>query len=50
MNVGVSKLVDNNTGVAGQPRNVEYEVSNMGKAISGAAVLSEGVECTEKSG
>jgi len=48
MNVGVSKILDCNIGVFGQPRYVEFEVSNMGKAISWAAVLPKGVECTAK--
>ena len=41
---GVSELVDNNIGVIGQPGNVELEVCNMGKAISGTTILSKGLE------
>lgn len=42
--VGIPKVMDNHIGVIGQPRDVEHEICNMGKAISRAAVLSEGVD------
>lgn len=44
-NVGVSKVMDKHIGVVGQPRNVEHEVSDMGKTVSGATVVFEGVDC-----
>lgn len=44
MNVGVSKCLDWHIGVLGQPRNVESEVCNVGKAVSWAAVISQGLD------
>jgi len=44
MNVGVSKRLDQHIGVVGQPRNVESEVCNVGKAVSWATVISEGLD------
>lgn len=46
--VGVSKVMDKHIGVVGQRGNVEHEICNMGEAVFGAAVLSEGVDITAK--
>lgn len=44
--VGVSKRLDCDIGVVGQPRNVEPEICNLGKTVSWAAVISQGLECS----
>lgn len=46
---GISKLVDCDFDFLRQPRNVELEVCLMGKAISWAATVPEGVESGTKS-
>lgn len=44
MLLGVSKFLDCNFSVTGQPRYVEHKVSYVGKAVSGAAVLLKGLD------
>lgn len=44
MLLGVSKFLDCNLSVTGQPRHVEHKVSYVGKAVSGAAVLLKGLD------
>lgn len=44
MLLGVSKFLDCNFIVTGQPRYVEHKVSHVGKAVSGAAVLLKGLD------
>jgi hypothetical protein len=41
---GVSKLLDDYIGLLGQPRYVEHEVCNMGKAVPWATILSQGLD------
>src|SRR3954467_7243573 len=41
---GLSKCLDHNIGVIGQPRHVEPEIGNMGETVPWATVVSEGVE------
>lgn len=46
--VGLPKLLDKYISVIGQPRNVEFEVCELGEAIPGAAILSASLEpCPE---
>lgn len=41
---GISKLVDCYTDLLRQPGDVEYEVCNLGKELSWAAALSQGLD------
>ena len=45
---GVSKLLDDYIGLLGQPRHVELEVCNMGKAVPWATTLSQGLDSGSK--
>lgn len=49
INVGLPKLLDSDLGVFGQPRDVEYEIGDMGKTIFRATVLSQSMESSAES-
>lgn len=49
INVGLPKLLDSDLGVFGQPRDVEYEIGDMGKTIFRTTVLSQSMESSAES-